>query len=100
MVPLVRVLDLSPDCRATEMGNEAVTQKKKSSELPKQDLEGSEVQKIGRPRTGTRTFFDEFKVTSNTRRIALSPRSARLSWWKGSCLSPNWTVQVPEKLGD
>ena len=38
-------------------GNQAVTQKKKSSELPKRDLEGSEVQKIGRPRTGTRTWL-------------------------------------------
>ena len=33
---------------ATEIGDEGVTQKKKSSELPKQDIEGSEVQKIGR----------------------------------------------------
>ena len=40
---------------ATVIGNEAVTQKKKKSELPKRDLEGSEVQKIGRPRKGTRT---------------------------------------------
>ena len=41
--------------QATEIGNETVTQKRKSSELPKRDLEGSEVQKIGRPRKGTRT---------------------------------------------
>ena len=34
---------------ATEIGDEAVTKKKKSSELPKQDIEGSEVQKIGQP---------------------------------------------------
>ena len=36
---------------ATEIGDEAVTQKKKnkeSSEFPKQDTEGSEIQKIGR----------------------------------------------------
>ena len=34
---------------ATEIGDEAVTQKKKSSELVKRNIEGSEVQKIGRP---------------------------------------------------
>ena len=33
----------------TDIDDEAVTQKKKSSELPKQDIEGSEVQKTGRP---------------------------------------------------
>ena len=32
---------------AAEIGEEAVTQKEKSSELPKQDMEGSEVQKVG-----------------------------------------------------
>ena len=37
---------------ATGIGDEAVPQEKKSSELPKQDTEGSEVQKFGRPRTG------------------------------------------------
>ena len=35
---------------ATGVGDEAVTQKrKKSSEHPKQDMDGSEVQKMGRP---------------------------------------------------
>ena len=40
--------------QATEIGNE-VTQKRKWSELPKQALEGREVQELGRPRTGTKT---------------------------------------------
>ena len=34
---------------ARGIGDEAVTQKKKSSELPKRDTEGSKVQKNGRP---------------------------------------------------
>ena len=49
---------------ATEIGEEAVTQKK-SSEVPKQDIEGSEVRKIGRQRTVTRKFL-MFKVTSKS----------------------------------
>ena len=38
----------------TEIGSEVVTQKKKSPERRKRDLEGSEVQEIGRLRTGMR----------------------------------------------
>ena len=35
---------------AMEIGDRAVIQKKKSSELPRRDMEGSEVQKIGKQR--------------------------------------------------
>ena len=49
---------------ATGIGDEAVTWKKKSSEPPKQDMEGSEVRKIGRPRTGTTTSLMSSRFTS------------------------------------
>ena len=59
---------------ATEIGDEAVTQKKKSSELPKRDMEGSEFQKIGRPAIRDENIIDEFKVTSKRpQTIALIP---------------------------
>ena len=45
-----RVAGVREKKSATGIGDEVVTQKrKKSSEHPKQDMEGSEVQKIGRP---------------------------------------------------
>ena len=59
---------------ATEIGDEAVMQKKmKSSELPKQDMEGSEVQKIERPRTGTRASLMSSKVSSKDAEECVDP---------------------------
>ena len=45
---------------ATEIGDEAVTQKKKSSVLPKPDIEGREVQKIGQK------FFGNYLTRSDS----------------------------------
>ena len=45
-------------------------------------------------------IVDECKVTSNTQQIALSPRSARSSWWKAKLSQSeiDWTVQETEKF--